>query len=393
MKGPIYVSIAMLLMVICSSSKAFASKNLNWHGFVAQGLIQAQDSNFVDDHGDYSLKLTEIGINGSYRLDPRFRLAGQVVYLNGGNRYPEGIRADYLFLDWRAIATLDWQVNVHVGRVKNYHWMYSATRDVPHTRPTILLPQSIYFDNFRDVALGADGVAVVANTSNSWGDWEYNWSYGKSPISREQTANLVGRRFTGDFDQKFVHQFNTIWQQRNLRFGIGVLDSDFEYKQGADDSFVDGEVTIRRLLIRASYETSKWQIAGELVRDHSIYTDILFPTFVDDTRSEGGYVQGRYRYSPDLNFTARLSLYDKNREDRDGRGLEIDTMGEIPAYFGFHDTFTIGMSWEPAQNWRTQVEFHRVKGTGRLAPLLFPDVEANSQKYWNIWAAQLMYWF
>ncbi|GAB5382396.1 MAG: hypothetical protein Alis3KO_38550 [Aliiglaciecola sp.] len=393
MKGPIYVLFAISTALVCLTSRADSPKALQWHGFVAQGLIDAQNSNFVDDHGDISLKLTEIGINGSYRLGSRFRVAGQAVYLNGGNRYPEGIRADYLFFDWKAVASLDWQVNVHAGRVKNYHWMYSATRDVPHTRPTIILPQSIYFDSFRDVALGVDGLAVVANTSNSWGDWEYYWSYGSSPISREQTSNLVGQRFTGDFKQKFVQQFNTVWQRSNVRLGIGILDSDFEYTQGADDSFVDGDVSIKRLLIQASYAASNWQIAGELFRERTAYTDILFPNFFDDATAEGGYIQGRYLYSSDLTFTARLSLFDQNREDRDGRIREAATMGAIPAYFGFQDTFTLGLSWDPAPNWRTQLEFHRVKGTGRLAPVLIPNVEVNDQKYWNIWAAQLMYWF
>ena len=105
--------------------------SLKINGFVAQGVIQAKDSNFVNDDGDVSLKLTEMGVNGSYRIDSKLRVAGQVVYLEGGNRYPDGFQLDYLFLEWQIFNGQNWQVKTQIGRNKNYHWLYSATRDVP----------------------------------------------------------------------------------------------------------------------------------------------------------------------------------------------------------------------------------------------------------------------
>ena len=155
-----------------------ATNDWTWHGFVSQGIIQVNDSNFVDEDDDASFKLTEIGINTAYQVKPNFRIAAQATYLNGGNRYEEGIRLDYLFLDWTAYTTLDWQINVYAGRFKNQHWLYSATRDVPFTRPSIVLPQSVYFDGFRDIAVGSDGLAVGITHSNDFGELEFNWSYG-----------------------------------------------------------------------------------------------------------------------------------------------------------------------------------------------------------------------
>ena len=146
------------------------AESLKINGFVAQGIIQARNSNFVTNDGDVSLKLTEVGISSAYRINPAFRVAGQAVYLEGGNRYPDGLRIDYLFLEWQLFNNLDWHIKTQLGRNKNYHWLYSSTRDVPHTRPTIVLPQSLYFDILRDVALGVDGLALIAQTHNKLGE-------------------------------------------------------------------------------------------------------------------------------------------------------------------------------------------------------------------------------
>ena len=158
-------SLFICLGLLFQSYSLFA-ESLKLNGFVAQGIIQANDSNFVTDEGGVSLELTEVGINSSYRINPSFRVAGQAVYLDGGNRYPDGFRVDYLFLEWQIFNKANWQVKAQIGRNKNYHWLYSSTRDVPHTRPSIILPQSLYFDAFRDVALGVDGLMLIAQTDN-----------------------------------------------------------------------------------------------------------------------------------------------------------------------------------------------------------------------------------
>ena len=389
MMRPIAIFLTLMLLVF----DAFGSDDFNWRGFVAQGVIQAEHSNFVEHDGEVSTKLTEIGLNGSYKLSNNLRLAGQVIYLNGGNRYPEGPRVDYLFLDWQVINSLDWQVNLHVGRVKNHHWLYSATRDVPHTRPTIVLPQSIYFDNFRDVALGVDGVAVIANSHNEFGEWEFDWSYGKSTVSDEQSKNLVGRVSTGDLDQRYVQQANIEWQRNSLKLGVGVLDSEFEYSRGPQDPFFDGVAEVQRIMLRAIYEESNWQLAAELFRERAIYEDLVFPTFYNDSTAEGGYLQGQYFYNKDIILTARLDIFDLNRKDRDGTIRALESVGTIPAYFGFQDQATAGISWDFRKNWRLQAEFHRVKGTGRLAPVFIPNTQLNDRKYWSIWGVQVIHWF
>ncbi|MDU0353462.1 TonB-dependent receptor [Paraglaciecola aquimarina] len=371
------------------------AESINLHGFVSQGVIQAADSNFVENDGDVSVKLTEIGVNASFRVNSSLRIAGQGVYLNGGNRYPEGARIDYLFLDWQLVNTLDWNIKAQIGRNKNYHWLYSSTRDVPHTRPSIVLPQSLYFDAFRDVALGVDGIALLAQTNNSLGEWDVNISYGESKISDQETRNLLGANIKGKLKHESDKQFSIYWRPSltNWQLGVGVLDADFRYRAANQDVFIRGDIASQRVLMNLLYQGESWEFASEIIKERVVVQDLLYSGFASDVTAEGGYIQARYFPSPEVTLLARLDIYDKNNKDRDGSAFEASTGGTIPGYFAYMDQATLGLSWQLFNNVQIQTELHRVKGAGRLAPFFNPNVEENASEYWNIWAIQLMYWY
>jgi hypothetical protein len=369
--------------------------SLKINGFVAQGIIQAADSNFVEDDGGVSVKLTEVGVNSAFRFNPKFRVAGQAVYLEGGNRYPDGFRVDYLFVEWQVMNNPHWQVKTKVGRNKNYHWLYSSTRDVPHTRPSIVLPQSLYFDVFRDVALGVDGLVLAAQTNNSLGEWDINISYGYSRISEEQKKNLLGTNASGKLKNDFDTQFSVYWRPISTRFqfGFSLLDADFSYKKGDNDSLFSGVETSQRIMFNLLYQGKNWEIASEVMRERVSVENTLFPGFSSDITAEGGYLQTRYFLSNQLTLLARLDIYDRDRRDRDGQNIETMSQGFVPSYFGLMDQATTGVTWKFAKNIQLQAEYHRVKGAGRLAPIFTPDTVLNDNKYWDMWAVQLMYWF
>jgi hypothetical protein len=57
------------------------------------------------------------------------------------------------------------------------------------------------------------------------------------------------------------------------------------------------------------------------------------------------------------------------------------------------DQATAVVTWRFAENIQIQVEYHKIKGTSRLAPMFTPNIIINNNKYWEVWAMQLMYWF
>lgn len=365
------------------------------HGFISQGLIDVNGSDFVNDDGSLSTELTELGINGSYQINSTFRLAAQLVYLDGGNRYEKGLRVDYALLDWSAYSSEYWQTNVYLGRFKNNHWLYSSSRDIPFARPSIILPQSVYFDGFRDIAVGSDGAAIkISHSDDDLGNFDFSLSYGKSPISDEQASIILGDLAQGVAKQDHDAQASIYWQPAfsPWRFGLSLLDADFSYqKNEAFDFFSDASFTFQFYTVNALYEGEHWEFSGEIYQQRFIVDGFYFPESHLDNVGQGYYGQTRYKLTPDLSILLRYENFYLDKDDKDGQQLE-ETTG-VPYYFGFHKDITLGLSYDFTSNVKLRAEYHWVKGAGRLTPVVLPNPRMNNSEDWQMWAVQLMYWF
>ena len=81
-----------------ASFNTFASSSdFSWHGYISQGVTQSKDSSFITDNDDVTGELTEIGLNGYYQLAENISIAGQINYLDGGNRFEQ---VGHGFLRW-----------------------------------------------------------------------------------------------------------------------------------------------------------------------------------------------------------------------------------------------------------------------------------------------------
>ncbi|ALO33894.1 hypothetical protein CMT41_03500 [Colwellia sp. MT41] len=372
------------------------SQDFQLHGFISQGLIDVNGSDFVNDDGGLSAELTEIGLNASYQLTNKFRLAAQVVYLDGGNRYSQGARVDYALLDWSAYTNESWQANVYFGRFKNNHWLYSSSRDIPFARPSIILPQSVYFDGFRDIAVGSDGIAAkLSHSTDEYGNFDWQLSYGSSPISDEQTNNILSEYAQGTAEQDYDAQASIYWQPAfsSWRFGLSLLDAEFTYEQGSHDSFFDADFTFQFYTINAIYAGEKWEFSGEIYQQRFTIDGFYSPDFQLDNIGQGFYLQSRYKLTQQLTLLARYEDFYLNKEDKDGKKLQQITGGAIPYYFAFHKDITLGVNYDITSNFSMRMEYHWVKGAGRLTPVVVPNAIINNTEDWQMWAVQLMYWF
>lgn len=385
----------LCLLLLLGCSLQLPADELQWHGFISQGLIQAPETNFVNLDDSISAELTDIGVNMSWALSDKLRLAGQLVYLDGGRRYTKGTRLDYLFLDWTLYSDFDWRLNMFVGRFKNQHWLYSATRDVPFTRNAIVLPQSVYFDSFRDIAVGSDGLALKSTHNTRIGEIELNWSWGATNLSKEQSQILLSTQAQGNADQDYVHQASLFWRpdQSAWQLGVSLLDSDFSYKKAEADLYSDGAMTVQRVMFNGRYAAELWELSGEWVQERLDISDFYVPGFKRNSFSQGWYVQGRYNLMPRTWALLSLDSFDLDKDDRSGVKFSQSTGGMVPAYFGYQDDVTFGLTYDFKDNLRLTMEHHWVKGTARLAYPVMPDVQNNKSEYWQMWALQLMYWF
>jgi hypothetical protein len=379
-------------------NKAYSnSQDFQFHGFISQGIIDVNGSDFVNDDGELSTELTEIGLNASYQLSDKFRLAGQVVYLDGGNRYEKGFRVDYALLDWSAYNSESWQTNIYLGRFKNNHWLYSSSRVIPFARPSIILPQSVYFDGFRDIAVGSDGAAVKFSHSNDdLGNFDFTLSYGKSTVSNEQTDILLGNIAMGVAEQEYENHASVYWQPAfsPWRFGFSLLDSDFSYQKNEMFDFAsDADFSFQFYTLNAIYEGEYWEFSGEIYQQRFVTDGFYDPNFYKDSTGQGYYGQIRYKLTSDLTVLARYENFYLDKEDKDGYKLEQSTGGAIPYYFGFHKDITIGINYDITSDFSARIEYHWVNGAGRLTPVVMPNTLINDSEDWRMWAVQLMYWF
>lgn len=124
------------------------TEEVQMHGFLTQEYFLTSDNRLfgASDSDGGSLGLTEAGLNISWTLFADLRLAGQVLFRRAGAGHEHDLELDFGLLDYTVISVADYSLGVRLGRYKNPYGFYNATRDVLFTRPSILLPQSIYFE-------------------------------------------------------------------------------------------------------------------------------------------------------------------------------------------------------------------------------------------------------
>jgi hypothetical protein len=389
------ICLSLLLAFNAVAQYDRSAEPLKIHGFVAQGVIDVQDSNFVNNDGGLSLRLTEIGLNASYQMAEDFRFAAQAVYLNGGNRYNEGLRVDYFLVDWNAYSSSKWQVNLFLGRFKNIHWLHSSTRDIPFARPSIILPQGLYFDGFRDIAVGGDGAALKLTYNNDeYGEFDFNFSRGKSPINSEDAEVILSEFAQGNIEHELDMQASMYWRPvfSQWRFGLTLLDSEFNYDGVTPDIFVDGQFEFQNYTANAVYEGEQWELTAEFLQTRFLTEGFYAPQFSLDNLGQGGSFQARYKVNQKLKLIGRYEQFYSDKDDKNGHKLEDRNYGRVPSYFAYQNDTMIGLSYDILGNLRVKAEYHWMKGAARLNPIVLPNPEVN-RKHWNMWAVQLMYWF
>ncbi len=101
----------------------------------------------------------------------------------GGDTSDAEPTLDYGVIDYQMVSNQSRTLGLQLGRFKNPFGLYNQTRDVAFTRPSILLPQSIYFDRTRALGLAADGVNVYWEEHTAAGTLRF-----RSGLGRPQTA-------------------------------------------------------------------------------------------------------------------------------------------------------------------------------------------------------------
>ncbi len=362
------------------------------HGFLAQGYLRSEHNSFYGpDTLDGSWRLREAGLNASWRPVPKVMFSAQGMIRQAGERDIPAATLDYAFLTLNLASSLDRRDDLLLGRIKLPLGFYNETRDVPVTRPSILLPQSIYFDRTRDLALSADGLMWVGWRQRGGNTWT-----GKIGMMtpRVRTPDVEDALFqtdlTGELEpgQLLVWQFRCEGLPHGFNMGVSGLYAWTDYPGTSD--MPTGRVRFLPVILSVAMDRERWSLTAEYALRTIAYQGFAgTPIEEEDMTGESFYGQGVWRFTPKLSALIRFDRLLVDRDDPDGRRY-ADESGQ-PDHLRFARDWTLGVTWDASESWRLQVEHHWVDGTAWLTRI---DRQRGSlRRRWSLWAAMLAYRF
>ncbi|MCP5419668.1 MAG: hypothetical protein H6970_04750 [Gammaproteobacteria bacterium] len=378
---------AGLLGLIGTRAQAWP-EGVQLHGFASQGFLLTSDNNFFGGtDGDGSFGFGELGLNGSWQISPDLLLSLQVLSRRAGETDDGDLRMDYGFLDYSFISDADNRWGIRLGRIMNPLGLYNDTRDVAFTRPSILLPQSIYFDVNRNLALSADGVQLYGERRTDWGDFFLQLGY---VYPRVDDPDFERSIFFGDAlgdlesDPSWIGRLTYERDGGRFRFMVSGAQVNVGYDPGGPiDPFQAGKFRFQPLILSAQYNAERWSFTTEYApRPVSLYS---FGPFLPDTDFTGQsyYLQGTYKFAPRWEGLLRYDVLYWDTDDRDGS--KFAELTGLPAHSRFSKDWTVGLRWDVTPSFMLRAEFHYIDGTGWLSELENPG-RLDTDRYWNLFA-------
>jgi hypothetical protein len=333
--------------------------------------------------GSGSFDFRELGLNASMRPLPRLQFSAQMLSRWAGEGSEGNIRLDYGFIDYTAFSGETSQLGIRLGRMKNPLGFYNDTRDVPFTRPSILLPQSIYFDRTRKLALAADGVHLYGERRSEMGDISFQAGVAR-PLVRgdEAEAAVFNQLVPGHLvpEISYIGRVNYELDGGRIRFATSASQLNMSYSPGG------GSIHFVPVIFSAQYNAERWSLTSEYAIRNLQYKNFgVMPDM--DISGESYYFQGVYRITPEWEAIARYDVLYTDSNDRKGRKWAASgAVGDgRQAHNRFAKDITVGLRWNITPEFMLRAEYHRVNGTGWLSTLDNPD-PSNMSQHWDLFS-------
>jgi hypothetical protein len=303
-----------------------------------------------------------------------------------GEGSPGNIRLDYGFIDYTFLSDESKQLGIRLGRMKNPLGLYNDTRDVPFTRPSILLPQSIYFDRTRNLAIAADGVHLYGEHRSDIGAVSFQIGAVRPLVRGAETeVALLGREMPGHLAPDISYVGRGIYEldEGRLRFSLSGTQLNLNYSPAAVDPLGAGSIRFTPLIFSAQYNAEQWSFTSEYALRHFEYKNFGISQLNLDFFGESYYLQGTYRFNPAWEGIVRYDVLHTDSDDRSGKKWAATT--GRPAHNRFARDITVGLRWNITSSFMLRAEYHRVNGTGWLSALDNPNSEERSQ-HWDLFS-------
>lgn len=379
-------------------------KRVQIHGFAAQGFLYSTDHNYLyGDTTNGEFEFNEFALNFYTELSQDLSLGIQLFSRDLGVTGNNAIALDYAFAQYKME---DW-LGFRVGRVKVPFGLYNETRDLDIVRTNIILPQSVYFESFRDVYYGLYGGGVFGEIDlSSMGNVEYSAVIGTQSIDEENSAvtlsvsdtNLLTTDHEADIDKMMAGRL--IWNTpldglrvagsvlyvNNVDFKgpIGPVSGVIGVPMGAPmtaevskylDTVASIEYTFNDLTLAAEYRRRTFDMSATYVGE-------LAPT-----EEDAFYISADYRLNEKWALGAYYSIYWPDSRDRDG-----DRFGGNKEFRAWQQDVALSTRYDITPNWIAKLEGHWINGTGDVADYLGNPVSDQNED-WFLIAAKMSFTF
>jgi hypothetical protein len=370
--------------------------SLQIHGFASQAFILTTDNNFFgSSKDDGTFDFRELGINVSWRALPKLQIAAQGVARWAGKNDEGDPRLDYGLVDYTILSNVENTWGVRLGRVINPIGFYNDTRDVAFTRPSIFLPESIYFDRTRDVALSADGGQLYGEWRTGVGDFSFQFNVAKSRVGTREERALLGQDFPGTLEGKFSPGGRLLYEKDGgtIRLAISSFQAHFDFypeRAPSDLSLNAGSIKFLPMIFSGQYNGEKLSLTSEVALRRFEYTG-FGPNIPDmDFMGLSWYAQASYRFTPRWEAVVRFDRLCTELGDCDGEKFATQT-GQ-PANRRFADDWMAGVRWDITSSVMLRAEYHHIRGTGWITVEDNPNINALKDN-WNMFSVLISFRF
>lgn len=401
-----HISWGLLLCLISFGSWGVDLPKPKWHGYVSQGFVKTSDNSFFGDSEDVSWEFTDVAVGLSWRPVPKVQMSAQALYRQAGATSRDDIYTDYAVIDFHLIDDLTKQIGVRAGRIKNPYGFYNDTRDIAASRPSVLLPESIYLDPQRDVYHTSDSVSAYANWYLGEHFFQFDILHGK-PLFTTAVQNefLLPAGISGELNNEEIDLRRLLIEsyggKLRLAYTNARLRTEFVPDPGERDiTIAPGETitvpingypghTVTKIhLYSAEFNHNNWQFTTEFQNLTLIRQDSS-PTGRANQPSRSFYLSGSYRINEKYQVYARRDIYYANKDDKNGD--DFAQASGRPAHNRYAYDTTIGLQYQVNKSWHFATEFHHVRGTAWLSnnENYLPDTTRD----WSMLTAKMSYQF
>lgn len=308
MRQILHITALTLSLCILSGFKiVFAGDDVAINGFVSQGYLRSSENNFLTDSNQGSFEFDEIGINFSYNPGSNVTVGAQLFARDLGDVGEDKVTVNWAFGDYK------WQnwMGLRAGIMKFDIGLYNNARDIDSLRTSILLPQSVYNEWFRDVGQGIKGVQMYGKVPiGAAGQLDYQLQVSNVQIPLDSgTAQYIlmstpSITSLDSIDIDTAYSMNLRWYTPldGLLLGISGYRTNLRYNIN-DSTLIYESNDFRTGIVSVEYTWRSLTLASEFKQETS--RDNVYPTgdpgfkIVDGDRQQNTnyYFSGSYQFT------------------------------------------------------------------------------------------------